>query len=186
VVTGGVFSFGGEVVMSEDLYCPTCGGVWPEKCAGGVPEDLRDAPLLFEDPSLVKRWNELQGRWRRQCPAVEVKKEIARAHNWLVDHPERRRKNKVRYLDNWMQRAQEEAAKNPKPTPVTAVQSVDPVRVTLIREIQAYDGTCIQDGEILGIGIRRPDGILRWEKIPTHKLELLKYKAEAAACTSSA
>lgn len=92
----------------------------------------------------------------------------------------------MRYLDNWMQRAQEEAAKNPTARPVLQTKAEDPLRVGLIREIQAYDGTVIGDMEVLSIGVRRPDGILPWSKIPTHKLELLKYKVEAVACTSSA
>jgi len=50
-------------------------------------------------------------RWTAEFPSVDVAREIRMAALWLVDHPDRRKKNYASYLTRWMRRQQDDAPK---------------------------------------------------------------------------
>lgn len=168
-------------MVSEELWCPTCGSPWPTTIkASAVPRELRELPLYAENKQLLARWEELMQRWRRQCPGVDPARELQKAHNWEVDHPTKRKTNKVAFLSNWMTRAQERAGRSPgytAPAPRSS-QPVDGIRVELLRAVQSYDGMKVGNDEITPVGIRQESGIVPWSKVPTHRLEYLKLQVE--------
>jgi hypothetical protein len=48
-------------------------------------------------------------RWKRAFPALDLDVELARAEAWLVANPANRKSNYLRFLTNWLQRAQDRA-----------------------------------------------------------------------------
>jgi hypothetical protein len=158
---------------------------WPSTVKmSSVPKELRDLPFYAEDKKLLARWNELLVRWHRQCPGVNVETEVNRAHEWEVDNPQKRKTNKVAFLNNWMRRAQDRAARFPGAqqqathSPISAKPPVDGLRLELLRTVQSYDGMVVDGEEITSCGVRRENGIVPWAKVPTHRLEYLKLQVE--------
>ena len=45
--------------------------------------------------------------WKKAYPAVDIKQEILKAKQWLIDNPAKRKKNVSRFITNWLSRKQE-------------------------------------------------------------------------------
>jgi uncharacterized protein YdaU (DUF1376 family) len=86
----------------------------PTDVAAPVPEELRDLPLYAADKALCRRWPELYESLKAACPGVDVLAEIAQAHSWEVANPKKRKKNRTRFLQSWLNRAQDRRS---RPTP---------------------------------------------------------------------
>ena len=67
-----------------------------------VPEELNALPLYREDQKLLKKWPELVAAWKVAYPGLDVVYEIKKAHAWEVANPERRKKQRGRFLTNWL------------------------------------------------------------------------------------
>jgi hypothetical protein len=46
-------------------------------------------------------------KWSEAFPSVDIRAQVSQAESWYVSHPERRKKNHARFLNNWFARAQE-------------------------------------------------------------------------------
>ncbi len=68
---------------------------------GEVPQELEPYPHFSKDEELCRRWDELTKKWRSIDPELAVIVEVAKAHEHQAA---RRRKSKVRFLNNWMLR----------------------------------------------------------------------------------
>ena len=45
--------------------------------------------------------------WREECPGVDIAAETKKAHGWEVDHPRKRKTDRVRFLGDWFRRQQD-------------------------------------------------------------------------------
>jgi hypothetical protein len=86
----------------------------PEKTPASVPEILKGLSLYESDPKLCKKLTpEVLDAWKKAYPGVDLAAQIAAAHAWEVGNPDRRKTNRVRFLTNWLNRAQD----SPRPGP---------------------------------------------------------------------
>ena len=51
--------------------------------------------------------HDLMTKWTDAFPGVDVTAEIRKAHAWEISNPKRRKKDKVRFLNNWLARQQD-------------------------------------------------------------------------------
>ncbi len=72
-----------------------------------IPPELQDLPLYREDKRLHRKWPELLPAWKAACPGIDVMAQVRRAHAWEVGNPQRRKRNRPRFLTNWMNSAQD-------------------------------------------------------------------------------
>lgn len=90
----------------------------------GVPRELAGMRLYAVDEKLLARWDELIPCWRQSYPGVDVLLEIRKAHSWELCNPANRKKDRVRFLNKWLSRAQDNAVKTGKPVMRFVPQSV--------------------------------------------------------------
>jgi hypothetical protein len=70
-------------------------------------EELKPFCHFQKDKKFYVRFFLLRSSWELAYPAIDIKKEMAWAHAWLIAHPERHRSNMTRFLSNWMKGAEE-------------------------------------------------------------------------------
>ncbi len=75
-----------------------------------VPSELEGLELFATNERLCRDWSKLKTGWQSTCRDVDALAEVTKAHCWLLEHPERRKKNVGAFLGNWLRRAQERAA----------------------------------------------------------------------------
>lgn len=73
------------------------------------------------DPALLRRWTEAY-------PAVDVAREVQRAHAWAVANPQNRKSNWQRFLVNWLKREQD---RQPRPSGSSAPAKTRPAILDL-------------------------------------------------------
>lgn len=70
----------------------------------------REVPLseVTWDPDLgwINIPEALIASWCQRFPGVNVRKELAEAHGWLVANPKNRKKRYRRFLESWFRRSQ--------------------------------------------------------------------------------
>ena len=73
---------------------------------------------LYEShPTLCRDFPGLLKAWEKAYPGVDVRGEVRKAHAWEVANPKRRKRNKTRFLNNWLAEAQDRPkAKTPRKT----------------------------------------------------------------------
>lgn len=76
-----------------------------------VPPALESYPLFAADRNLCRRWSELVVAWEEAFPGVDLERELAKAHAWQLSHAKRRKKDQAKALWNWLQIAQDKAAR---------------------------------------------------------------------------
>jgi len=96
-----------EQESSRDHAHPRCVGAVP-----AIPPELKDLELYRTDENLLRRWPELYPAWKKAFPELDVLDQIRKAHTWELANPSRRKKDRPRYLTNWLNRAAAEARKN--------------------------------------------------------------------------
>ncbi len=94
-----------SISSSKDVKKDSC--TEPEKTSATVPPELRGLELYKVDEKLLKKWPQLLTAWKASCPGVNIIVEVARAHAWEVANPERRKKNRARFLNTWLSKAQD-------------------------------------------------------------------------------
>ena len=62
-------------------------------------------------PKLFAEFKELSDEWKRNCPLVDIKNEIGKAHTWCMTKG-KIKKNLASFLTNWMNTAQKFAENN--------------------------------------------------------------------------
>lgn len=68
-----------------------------------MDEDVLKGLKLFENNySLRTKILFLMEEWKKMCPSVDVKNQVAWAHYWLLSNPRKMKKDLARFLANWM------------------------------------------------------------------------------------
>lgn len=73
----------------------------------GIAAELAGLELYEHDKRLCARWPDLMRAWRLAYPAVNIMHEVRAAHAWEVANPLRRKKDRARFLANWLARCQD-------------------------------------------------------------------------------
>jgi len=81
-----------------------------------IAQEIRGLRLYEDDERLCREWLALLIEWRRAYPDVDISSEVKRAHAWEVANPRRHKKDKVRFLNFWMMKAQENHKSEPAQT----------------------------------------------------------------------
>lgn len=74
-----------------------------------VPPELESLELYQQDTRLCERFPKLYPAWLGAYPGVDIVAEIRKAHAWEVSNPKKRKKDRPRFLSNWLSRAQDKA-----------------------------------------------------------------------------
>ena len=72
-----------------------------------IPSELKGLALYEKDEKLCSQWGGLLPAWKLAYPGVDVVAEVRKAHAWEVSNPQNQKKNRGRFLANWLQRAQD-------------------------------------------------------------------------------
>ena len=67
-----------------------------------VPPELEGFQLYKADANLCRRWSELLPAWEQAHPDLDIPSEIAKAHAWEVSNPSKRKKDKPRFINTWL------------------------------------------------------------------------------------
>ena len=78
-----------------------------------VPEALKGLSLYEKDVVLCKQWGDLYSGWLEAYPAVDILQAIKSAHAWELSNKANRKKNRSRFLNNWLARNQDSAVRVP-------------------------------------------------------------------------
>lgn len=76
-----------------------------------VPSELQGLELYRTDSKLLNAWPRMLPAWKTACPGVDVVAQIVKAHTWELANPKHRKRDRLRFLTNWMNRAQDDASK---------------------------------------------------------------------------
>jgi hypothetical protein len=89
----------------------------PEEYVTGIPEAIKDMRLYAKDKRLCKQWNELVEEWRldAKLASIDILAEVRAAHRWEVANPARRKKDRGRFLNNWLSSAAKQTALRTSP-----------------------------------------------------------------------
>lgn len=72
-----------------------------------IPAELVDLQLYREDRRLCRKWPELLPVWKHAYPGVNIVAEVRRAHAWELANPAKVKKDRMRFLANWLAREQD-------------------------------------------------------------------------------
>jgi hypothetical protein len=72
-----------------------------------IPLELAGLPLYEGDQTLIRRWHKFADAARKAYPGVDFEAEVRKAHAWEVANPTRSKKDRTKFLNNWMSRAQD-------------------------------------------------------------------------------
>ena len=78
-----------------------------------VPDMLVGLELYEIDRPLCRKLPGVIAAWEAAFPGVDIKKTISVAHGWEVSNPKKRKRNKVRFLFNWLSREQDRPRTSP-------------------------------------------------------------------------
>ena len=78
-----------------------------------IPPELVDLELYAVDEKLCARWPKLFAAWKVAYPGLDIVAEVKRAHAWEVANPKRRKKDRARFIGNWLQRQQDRGWRRP-------------------------------------------------------------------------
>ena len=68
----------------------------------GIPDQLKDLQLYAKDKRLCREWHELEKEWRKAWPKKDFMVGVLEAHRWEVANPARRKRDRPRFLNNWL------------------------------------------------------------------------------------
>lgn len=84
----------------------------PAPPAARSPPERQRPSFDFETGAFVDLQCDLFDRWSRAYPALDVVAEVNRAAAWLYANPSNRKSDYVRFLTNWLARAQDRAPRS--------------------------------------------------------------------------
>lgn len=70
-----------------------------------VPVELQELTLYANDAKLIGQWPKLLASWQVAFPGVDVAWEVAKAHAWEMSNPQKRKRDRARFLHSWLSRA---------------------------------------------------------------------------------
>lgn len=72
-----------------------------------IPEILQGLSLYEQDKKLCKLLPEALPQWQKAYPKVDIQAEIRKAHAWEISNPDKKKVNRMRFLNNWLSRSQD-------------------------------------------------------------------------------
>jgi hypothetical protein len=102
-----------------------------------IPEEISGLELYEADLKLCRAWPELLTSWERAYPGFDINTEIAKAHAWEVANPSRRKKDRPRFLTNWLARASDK--------PQSVITSAHPHEEQFTKASRAYAESGLED-----------------------------------------
>ena len=72
-----------------------------------IPEELTKLALYRADAKLIAQWDVVLPAWKEANPGIDVVAEIRKAHAWELANPKKRKRDRIRFLDSWLRRAQD-------------------------------------------------------------------------------
>lgn len=75
-----------------------------------IPPELANLALYRVDKKLCARWPELIAAWTEAYPNLNVPKTVASAHAWEVANVKRRKRDKARFLQSWLDKEQDRSS----------------------------------------------------------------------------
>lgn len=70
-----------------------------------LPPELNELPMFLVDEKLIRNWPDLLISWKKTYPQLDIMSHIQRAHNYLVEHPEKHYRNMIKYISSWLKRS---------------------------------------------------------------------------------
>lgn len=67
-----------------------------------VPAELQALSLYALDAKLCAGWAEAYPLWLETYKGINVLQEVKKAHTWEVCNPDRRKTQRIRFLNNWL------------------------------------------------------------------------------------
>jgi hypothetical protein len=96
-----------EVRSHKDLNTSSAEPSNGEASPPTVPTELVAHELYAADPKLCAALPLNIKAWKTTYPGVDIPGEIAKAHAWELANPQLRKVNRIRFLNNWLARAQD-------------------------------------------------------------------------------
>ena len=90
----------------------------PTDIEAPVPEELQDLELYASDQRLCRRWPDVYLAWQKAFPGLDVLAQVRLAHSWEMANISRRKKNRLKFLQSWLNRAQDRRSR-PTPRPLS-------------------------------------------------------------------
>lgn len=72
------------------------------------PPELAPLVLYASDGKLCSRWGDLYPAWKQAFPGVDIIAEVRKAHTWETANPSRVKKDRPRFLNTWLSKAQDQ------------------------------------------------------------------------------
>ena len=72
-----------------------------------VPDPLKGLVLYEADKKLCEKWGELYPAWKKAFLGIDILAEVRMAHAWEIANPAKQKKQRGRFLTNWLTRAQD-------------------------------------------------------------------------------
>ena len=76
--------------------------------APAAPPDLSGLELYAADKRLCEKWDVFKAAALQAYPGVDLLAEVTKAHAWETANPTRRKRDRVRFLNQWLSRAQDQ------------------------------------------------------------------------------
>jgi hypothetical protein len=103
-----------SISTTNTLSTTTTSAQSPSKAPVSIPEEFIGLPLFLEGgncyhdkwtPKLFEELDKFKEAWKRNCPLIDIKTEISKAHTWCMSTGKIRKKMSV-FLNTWMTNAQ--------------------------------------------------------------------------------
>ena len=72
-----------------------------------IPEMLRGLFLYENDPKLCREFPVALPAWKRAFPNVDIAAEVAKAHAWEMSNSTKRKRERIRFIQAWLNRTSE-------------------------------------------------------------------------------
>jgi hypothetical protein len=77
-----------------------------EGVADEAAELLRGLEFYEADAVLRQRLPKVLSSWKAAHPGLDLRHEVAKAHAWEIEHPEKAKKNRIAFLGTWLRKAE--------------------------------------------------------------------------------
>jgi hypothetical protein len=121
-------------------------GTESAKTPPSVPPEISGLALYEGDEKLCRRWPTLLPEWKKAYPGVDVLAEVRKAHAWELANPNRIKKDRPRFLNTWLSRAQDQPR---QPAPVSRIDTDGKVKCLNCGGTGKVSGGVGQDGAVV-------------------------------------
>lgn len=65
--------------------------------------------LFCAESNKLTGYDQYVPKWKETYPALDIKYQISKMETWLMEHPKNRKSNYLRFMGNWLRKAQDSA-----------------------------------------------------------------------------